>query len=45
MAWRFFPVRAGSPLVTFEPIAARYPVFELIRTRPEDYPESPDFKE
>jgi deazaflavin-dependent oxidoreductase (nitroreductase family) len=29
MAWRFFPVRAGSPLATFEAIAARYPVFEL----------------
>ena len=42
MAWRFFPVRAGSPLVTFEPIAARYPVFELIRIRPEDSSESPD---
>jgi hypothetical protein len=45
MAWRFFPVRAGSPLVTFEPIAARYPVFELIRIRPEDSSESPDLKE
>jgi hypothetical protein len=45
MAWRFFPVRAGSPLVTFESIAARYPVFELIRTCPEDYTEPPDFKE
>jgi deazaflavin-dependent oxidoreductase (nitroreductase family) len=41
MAWRFFPVRAGSPLANFEPIAARYPVFELIRIRPESYPESP----
>ena len=44
MAWRFFPVRVGSPLVTFEPIAARYPVFELIRIRPEDSSESPDLK-
>jgi deazaflavin-dependent oxidoreductase (nitroreductase family) len=42
MAWRFFPVRAGSPLATFEPIAARYPVFELIRIRRESSPESPD---
>jgi deazaflavin-dependent oxidoreductase (nitroreductase family) len=41
MAWRFFPVRAGSPLATFEPIAASYPVFELIRMRPETPPESP----
>ena len=42
MAWRFFPVRAGSPLATFEPIVARYPVFELIRIRRESSPESPD---
>ena len=35
-----FPVRAGSPM--FEPIAARYPVFELIRIRRESSPESPD---
>ena len=40
MAWRLFPVRAGSPLATFEPIAASYPVFELIRMRPESCPES-----
>lgn len=45
MAWRFFPVRAGSPMATFEPIAASYPVFELIRTRPENPPESPPSKE
>jgi hypothetical protein len=45
MAWRFFPVRAGSPLATFEPVAASYPVFELIRIRPESSPESPDSKE
>lgn len=41
MAWRFFPVRAGSPLATFEPIAASYPVFELIRIRPKGPSESP----
>lgn len=40
MAWRFFPVRAGSPVPLFEPIAARYPVFELIQIRPESPPES-----
>ena len=45
MAWRFFAVRAGSPLATFEPIAASYPVFELIRMRPENPPESPPSKE
>ena len=45
MAWRFFPVRAGSPLATFEPIAGSYPVFELIRIRPESPPESPPSKE
>jgi deazaflavin-dependent oxidoreductase (nitroreductase family) len=45
MAWRFFPVRSGSPLATFEPIAVRYPVFELIHIRPESPPESPDPKE
>lgn len=42
MAWRFFPVRAGSPLGAFEPIAERYPVFELIRIRRESSTESPD---
>ena len=42
MASRFFPVRAGSPPEAFEPIAARYPVFELIGIRPETSPESPD---
>jgi len=31
MAWRFFPVPPGSPPAMFEPIAGRYPVFELIR--------------
>jgi deazaflavin-dependent oxidoreductase (nitroreductase family) len=41
MAWRFFPLHAGSPLAAFEPIAASYPVFELIRMRPETPPESP----
>ena len=45
MAWRFFPLPSGSPLATFEPIAARYPVFELSRIRPESPPESPDSKE
>jgi hypothetical protein len=45
MAWRFFPVRASSPLAKFEPIAARYPVFELIRVRPGDSPESPEPRE
>ena len=29
----------------FEPIAARYPVLELIRIRPEDSPESPESRE
>ena len=45
MAWRFFPVRAGSPLATFEPIAASYPVFELIPICPEDPPESSPSKD
>ena len=27
---RFFPVRAGSPSHAFQPIAQRYPVFELV---------------
>ena len=40
MAWRFFPVRAGSPVATFEPIAARYPVFELTQIRRESPPDS-----
>jgi deazaflavin-dependent oxidoreductase (nitroreductase family) len=31
MVWRFFPVRAGSPVGEFAPIASRYPVFELVR--------------
>jgi hypothetical protein len=26
---RYFPVQAGSPVESFRPIAARYPVFEL----------------
>ncbi|HKD69469.1 MAG TPA: nitroreductase family deazaflavin-dependent oxidoreductase [Candidatus Binataceae bacterium] len=29
---RYFPVAAGSPVADFEPIANRYPVFELIAT-------------
>jgi deazaflavin-dependent oxidoreductase (nitroreductase family) len=29
---RYFPVAAGSPVADFEPIAKRYPVFELIAT-------------
>ena len=45
MAWRFFPLPSRSPLATFEPIAARYPLFELSRIRPESPPESPDSKE
>ena len=45
MAWRFFPVPASSPLAKFEPIAARYPVFELIRICPGDSPESPELRE
>jgi deazaflavin-dependent oxidoreductase (nitroreductase family) len=43
MAWRFFPVRSGSPVTMFEPIAAWYPVFELIRIDPDSPRESPDF--
>ena len=27
---RYFPIPAGSPAVDFEPIAERYPVFELL---------------
>jgi hypothetical protein len=27
---RYFPVAAGSPMADFEPLAARYPVFELL---------------
>jgi hypothetical protein len=27
---RYFPVPAGSPAESFRPLAARYPVFELI---------------
>ena len=27
---RYFPVRAGSPPSSFDAIAARYPVFELL---------------
>jgi hypothetical protein len=45
MAWRFFPVSAGSPAAMFEPVAARYPVFELIRIPAEIIPESSQFKE
>ena len=26
---RYFPIPAGSPLKTFEPLAGRYPVFEI----------------
>jgi hypothetical protein len=28
---RYFPVPAGSPVETFGPLAARYPVFELVK--------------
>jgi len=35
MSWRFFPLAPNSPPAMFEPIAARYPVFELIRVPPE----------
>ena len=28
---RYFPVPAGSPTEVFEPLAARYPVFEITR--------------
>jgi deazaflavin-dependent oxidoreductase (nitroreductase family) len=31
MAGRFFPIPASAPSGAFAPIAARYPVFELIR--------------
>jgi deazaflavin-dependent oxidoreductase (nitroreductase family) len=31
MAGRFFPISASAPSGAFAPIAARYPVFELIR--------------
>jgi deazaflavin-dependent oxidoreductase (nitroreductase family) len=31
MSGRFFPLPAGAPSGAFAPIAARYPVFELIR--------------
>jgi deazaflavin-dependent oxidoreductase (nitroreductase family) len=27
---RYFPVRAGSPVDQFRPLAARYPVFEIL---------------
>lgn len=27
---RFFPVRAGSPIADFAPLAGRYPAFELV---------------
>lgn len=30
---RYFPIEAGSPAEAFQPLAARYPVFEVI-TRP-----------
>jgi deazaflavin-dependent oxidoreductase (nitroreductase family) len=30
---RYFPVPAGSPAEAFRPLAARYPVFELVRER------------
>ena len=30
---RYFPVAAGSPVAAFEPLAARYPVFEVIAKR------------
>jgi hypothetical protein len=44
MASRFFPVRASFTATKLEPIAARYPLFELIRIRPEDSPESPELR-
>ena len=28
---RYFPVQAGSPVEAFQPLASRYPVFEVIR--------------
>lgn len=28
---RFFPVQAGSPVEAFQPLASRYPIFEVIR--------------
>lgn len=31
---RYFPVTAGSPAAQFRPIAARYPVFELVASPP-----------
>jgi deazaflavin-dependent oxidoreductase (nitroreductase family) len=31
---RYFPVRAGSPVEAFAPLAARYPAFELTSERP-----------
>ena len=27
---RYFPIPAGSPVEAFQPLAARYPVFEII---------------
>ncbi len=30
---RYFPVRAGSPAEAFQPLAPRYPVFELVPKR------------
>jgi deazaflavin-dependent oxidoreductase (nitroreductase family) len=30
---RYFPVQAGSPVEPFEPLASRYPVFEVISKR------------
>ena len=27
---RYFPIQAGSPVEAFQPLAARYPVFEVI---------------
>ena len=29
---RYFPIPAGSPAQAFEPLAARYPVFEILST-------------
>lgn len=39
MVRRFFPIPAASPVTAFAPIAARYPVFELL---PENLPARPN---
>jgi hypothetical protein len=31
---RYFPIPAGSPAKAFEPLAVRYPIFELSRYEP-----------